>query len=51
MDSRYFGFITEDMIIGEILFIYWSMDFEKVAPGPLGFLSAIRMERIFKGVQ
>lgn len=48
MDSRNFGFITDDMIIGKALFIYWSYDSEKVAPGPLGFLSAIRANRIFK---
>ena len=49
MDSRHFGFITDNMIIGKALFIYWSYDSEKVAPGPLGFLSAIRANRIFKG--
>lgn len=50
MDSRHFGFITDNMIIGKALFIYWSFDSEKVAPGPLGFLSAIRANRIFKGL-
>jgi len=49
MDSRHFGFITDNMIVGKALFIYWSFDSEKVAPGPLGFLSAIRADRIFKG--
>ena len=49
MDSRNFGFITDNMIIGKAMFIYWSYDTEKVAPGPLGFLSAIRANRIFKG--
>jgi signal peptidase I len=51
MDSRNFGFITDNMIIGKALFIYWSYDTEKVAPGPLGFLSAIRANRIFKGIE
>lgn len=51
MDSRYFGFITENMIIGKALFIFWSFDQDKVAPGPLGFLSAIRTNRMFKGVE
>lgn len=50
MDSRYLGFITEEMIIGKALFIYWSMDSKKSAPGPLGFLSEIRARRIFKSV-
>jgi signal peptidase I len=49
MDSRNFGFITDDMIVGKAMFIYWSYDPKKVAPGPLGFLSAIRADRIFKG--
>jgi len=48
MDSRNFGFITDNMIIGKAMFIYWSYNSEKVAPGPLGFLSAIRADRIFK---
>ncbi|HEY7751132.1 MAG TPA: signal peptidase I [Ignavibacteriaceae bacterium] len=49
-DSRYFGFINEDMIIGKALFIYWSIDDDKIAPGPLGFLSALRTNRILSGV-
>jgi len=49
MDSRNFGFITDNMIVGKAMFIYWSYDPKKVAPGPLGFLSAIRADRIFKG--
>lgn len=48
MDSRNFGFITDNMIVGKAMFIYWSFDSEMVAPGPLGFLSAIRANRIFK---
>ena len=48
MDSRYLGFITEEMIIGKTLFIYWSMDNKKSAPGPLGFFSGLRTRRIFK---
>ncbi len=51
MDSRYLGFISEKLIIGKALIIYWSIDSEKIAPGPLGFLSGIRTKRIFKGVQ
>lgn len=49
LDSRHFGFITDNMMVGKALFIYWSFDSEKVAPGPLGFLSAIRANRILKG--
>jgi signal peptidase I len=51
MDSRYFGFITDNMIIGKAMFIYWSYNSNKIAPGPLGFLSAIRSDRLFKFVE
>jgi len=51
LDSRYFGFITDDMIVGKALFIYWSIDGNKVAPGPLGFLSALRTNRFLQGVE
>ncbi len=36
-DSRYFGFINEDMIVGKVMFIYWSTDSS----------SGIRWDRIF----
>lgn len=51
MDSRYLGFITEEMIIGKAIFIYWSVDNKKTAPGLLGFLSGIRTKRIFQCVE
>jgi signal peptidase I len=51
LDSRQFGFITDDMILGKALFIYWSYDPAKTAPGLLGFLSAIRAQRIFKSIE
>jgi signal peptidase I len=50
MDSRQFGFINDNMIISKALFIYWSFDARKVAPGSLGFLSGLRTNRIFKSV-
>jgi signal peptidase I len=51
MDSRYFGFITDNMIIGKAMFIYWSYNSNKTAPGPLGFLSAIRSNRLFNFIK
>jgi len=51
MDSRYFGFITDNMIIGKAMFIYWSYNSNKIAPGPLGFLSAIRGDRLFRFIK
>ena len=45
-DSRYFGFVDEDLILGKIMFIYWSMDpYTK----DKSFFSRIRWDRIFKG--
>ena len=46
-DSRHFGFIDEDMIIGKAMFIYWSLDKIKSAKG---IFSGIRWERIFRGI-
>jgi signal peptidase I len=51
MDSRYFGFITDNMIIGKAMFIYWSYNSKKTAPGSLGFLSAIRSDRLFNFIK
>jgi signal peptidase I len=47
MDSRYLGFINEDMILGKAMFIYLSIDPDKPWNG---FFSNIRWNRIFKGM-
>jgi len=47
LDSRHFGFINEDMIIGKAMFIYWSLDNIKSANG---IFSGIRWDRIFRGI-
>lgn len=46
-DSRYFGFINEDMILGKAMFIYLSIDQKKSGEG---LFSGIRWGRIFKGM-
>jgi signal peptidase I len=46
-DSRYFGFVNEDMILGKAMFIYLSIDNAKSGDG---FFSRIRWNRIFKGM-
>ena len=46
-DSRYFGFINEDMILGKAMFIYMSID---PVESRGGFFSRIRWNRIFKGM-
>ncbi len=46
-DSRYFGFVNEDMILGKAMFIYLSIDPAKTESD---FISKIRWKRIFKGM-
>jgi signal peptidase I len=46
-DSRYFGFVNEDMILGKAMFIYLSID---PAKSGSDFLSKIRWKRIFIGM-
>jgi len=43
-DSRYWGFVPEDHIVGKALFIWLSVD------GEGSFFSKIRWSRIFKGI-
>ncbi|RYG05810.1 MAG: signal peptidase I [Chitinophagaceae bacterium] len=43
-DSRYWGFVPEDHIVGKALFIWLSID------GEGSFFSKIRWNRIFKGI-
>jgi signal peptidase I len=50
LDSRHFGFVTDNMIVGKAMFVYWSYNPDSEAPGVLGFLSAIRAKRIFRGL-
>ena len=47
-DSRYFGFINEDMILGKVMFIYGSLSKNIYARS---FLSRIRWDRLFKSVK
>jgi signal peptidase I len=46
-DSRYFGFVNEDMILGKAMFIYLSID---PAKSGSDFISKIRWKRILKGM-
>lgn len=43
-DSRYWGFVPADHIVGKALFIWMSLDSEK------SFLNKIRWNRLFKGI-
>lgn len=44
-DSRYWGFVPEDFIVGEASFIWMSLD------DNASFLSRIRWSRLFQGIQ
>ena len=46
MDSRYWGFVPEENIIGEAMIIYWSWDPFNTADGIGSFFSAVRFGRI-----
>jgi len=44
-DSRYWGYVPEDHIVGKASFVWLSLDKDK------SFLSKIRWNRIFKGIE
>jgi signal peptidase I len=44
-DSRFWGFVPEDHVVGKALFIWFSTDKDKP------FLSSIRWSRMFKGIE
>jgi signal peptidase I len=46
MDSRYWGFVPDDNLIGEALFVYWSWDQEVPVSNLAEKLSSIRWNRI-----
>jgi signal peptidase I len=42
-DSRYWGFVPKDHIVGKAVFVWMSID-----PDPIGFLNKIRWNRLFR---
>ena len=46
LDSRYWGFVPDDHVIGEALFVYWSWDTEVSVSNISEKLSTIRWKRI-----
>jgi signal peptidase I len=46
MDSRYWGFVPDDHLIGEALFVYWSWDTKVSVSNISEKLSTIRWKRI-----
>jgi len=50
-DSRYWGFVTEDSIIGRAEIIYWSVKSTFDFSNPTEIFSSIRLNRIFRRVK
>lgn len=46
-DSRFFGFVPEDAIVGKVKFVYWSVREDTT----LSFPGNIRFNRVFKSVE
>ncbi|MCF2488837.1 signal peptidase I [Dyadobacter sp. CY347] len=45
-DSRYWGFVPKDHIVGKAVFVWMSLD-----PDPVSFLNKIRWDRIFRIIE
>ncbi len=45
LDSRAWGFVPRDLIIGRAMFVYWSYDDTQSLAGPIDFLSNTRWRR------
>ena len=50
LDSRYWGFVPEDKIIGRAFLIYWSINIDRKVTSISEFFKSIRTKRIFKSV-
>lgn len=48
MDSRYWGFVADDLIIGKAIMIYWSWDNYESANKWYDFFTPLRLNRVFK---
>jgi signal peptidase I len=46
-DSRFWGFVPRELIIGRAMFVYWSCD-RGASDGVFGCLTSPRLDRIFK---
>ena len=49
-DSRYWGFVPEQNIVGKAMFIYWSWDSRIPVTSPISLVESIRWDRIFSVV-
>jgi signal peptidase I len=51
MDSRYWGFVTRDMIIGRVFMVYWSWDPYVPNRKFYNIVEPIRFDRLFKTIK
>jgi signal peptidase I len=47
-DSRYWGFVSRDLVVGRAMFVYWSCDREASNGSMAGCITNPRLDRIFK---
>jgi signal peptidase I len=45
-DSRFWGFVPDDLIIGKVMLVYWSADPSAHGEGILGKLNSVRWSRL-----
>ena len=50
-DSRYWGWVSRDLIIGRAMFVYWSCDREASGGSMLGCITSPRLSRIGKMIK
>jgi signal peptidase I len=46
LDSRFWGFLPKENVVGQAIMIYWSWDPEVTSSGLTGFLKPVRWQRI-----
>ncbi len=47
LDSRAWGFVPRDLILGRAMFVYWSYDETQQFSSPIDFFSNTRWRRTF----
>lgn len=50
-DSRYWGFVPRELIIGRAMFVYWSCDRGAAGDDAFGCVTSPRLNRIFKMIK
>jgi len=51
LDSRFWGLVDQDLVIGKAVMIYWSWDSSIKKSGIKEFFDSIRFERVFKSIR